>query len=199
MTILFAAVMAVLLVERGIEVILAKRNRRWILKRGGKEFGGWHYPLIVGMHILFGCSLVWEWSTGPRTPSKFWPIGLIVLVLAQLARGWAMASLGRFWNTRIIVLPGFEPISKGPYRFVRHPNYVVVAMEILVLPLMFRAWITAGVFTLLNTVLLGIRIREEEAALTWAAGGGIKTPPRFIPHFFRSGAASGVDGTVRSE
>jgi methyltransferase len=196
---LFPAVMAFLLVQRAAELVLAERNRRWVLSRGGREFDSWHYPLIVGMHILFYISLLLEWWIGSRALSTLWPLWLALLVVAQLARVWVITSLGRFWNTRIIVLPGFEPVRTGPYRFVRHPNYLVVVVEILIVPLMFRAWVTAAVFTLLNLTLLGLRIREEEAALSWATEGRMKPGPRFTPRLSRVGRVSGVDDGSRSE
>jgi methyltransferase len=198
MTTLFVAVFSVLLVERGVELILAERNRRWALRRGGREFGGWHYPLIVGMHGLFYFSLLSEWWMRSRTLNRWWPLWLGLLVAAQLTRVWVIASLGRFWNTRIIVLPGLEQVDTGPYRHVRHPNYLVVIVELLVVPLLFRAWITAAVFTPLNLLLLRIRIREEEAALNWAAPGRTGLRPRFIPRLSRTGRPPGVDRGSRS-
>jgi methyltransferase len=198
---LFPAVMTFLLVQRAAELVLAERNRRWVLSRGGREFGSWHYPLIVGMHILFYISLLLEWIGSPAL-STLWPLWLALLVVAQLARIWVVTSLGRFWNTRIIVLPGFAPVRTGPYRYVRHPNYLVVVVEILIVPLMFRAWVTAAVFTLLNLILLGLRIPEEEAALSWATEGRMNLRPRFTPRpsrIGRAGRAAGIDDGSRSE
>lgn len=142
------------------ELFLAGRNTRRLLARGGVEHGAEHYPLIVGLHAAW---LVGLWALGwNREPNLFW---LVVYLLLQILRVWTLASLGSRWTTRIIVVPGEDLVRRGPYRFMRHPNYMVVAAEIAVLPLVFDLPAYALVFFVLNASLLWIRIRAEERAL----------------------------------
>jgi methyltransferase len=162
---MFAALVIVLLCQRAAELFLAEKNRRWALERGGKESGQDHYPLIVGMHALFYVSLVLEYRYLSKGWNSAWPFWLALLILTQLFRVWCIASLGRFWNTRIIVIPGVKRVTTGPYRWLRHPNYVVVAVEILIIPVLCGCYLTALAFTLANLLVLRIRIREEESAL----------------------------------
>lgn len=114
--------------------------------------------------FLFVCYLL-EVFIFEQNLSPFWPILLILFFLTQAGRVWALFSLGKYWNTKIIVLPGAEVVRRGPYRFIKHPNYAIVAAEFLVIPLMFQAYITAAVFTLLNIMVLYVRIPAEEKAL----------------------------------
>ncbi len=158
--------------ERLAELRLSLKNAAWARARGGVEHGRGHYPVMVLLHtgLLIGCvAEVWLLH---RT---FLPwLGVPALVLAVACQGlrwWCITSLGPRWNTRVIVVPGLAPVrDRGPYRFLRHPNYVVVVTEGLALPLVHSAWITAAVFTLLNALLLTVRIRVEERALRAAAG-----------------------------
>ncbi len=113
--------------------------------------------------------------------NPLWPVWLALLVLAQALRAWAIASLGRFWNTRIVVVPGFRPVVRGPYRFIRHPNYLAVVIEIFAVSVLCGAYLTALVFSALNAVVLHIRIREEEQALAEVAGADLGALPRFVP------------------
>jgi methyltransferase len=106
---------------------------------------------------------------GPEFPA-YWPMPLTLFLLVQPLRYWAILSLGENWNTRILVVPGAKPVRRGPYRYLKHPNYVVVVVEILTFPLIFGAWITALVFSALNAALLSVRIREEDRALRELAG-----------------------------
>lgn len=148
-----------------MELVIAKRNEKWMKNRGAVEFGQEHYPFIVLMHMLFFIVLLFEVIFFNKEISHAWPILLVFFVAAQAGRIWALSSLGRFWNTKIIVLPGSNPIRRGPYRFLKHPNYVIVGIELLVIPLLFNAYLTAILFTLLNLVMLSIRIPAEELAL----------------------------------
>ncbi len=163
----FLAVMVgIIVIQRLAELRLARRNRVWALRAGAKEFGAGHYPLFFVLHTgwLLGW-LVEAWWRGPIL-SRFWIAWLVLFVLAQLLRYWAIISLGRFWNTRILVIPGQSPVRRGPYRYLAHPNYVAVGLELASVPLIFGAWITALVVSLLNAgLLLGIRIPAEKAAL----------------------------------
>ena len=152
--------------QRLFELVLASRNERRARARGAVERGQGHYLLIVALHTLWLVStLVEGLLRGPELPA-FWPVPLALFLLVQPLRYWAIFSLGERWNTKILVLPGEKPIRRGPYRYLDHPNYVVVVVEILTFPLIFGAWATALVFTVLNAVILSIRIREENRALS---------------------------------
>ena len=151
--------------QRLLELVLARRNERVVRARGAVERGRGHYPFMVALHALWLLStLVEGWLRGPEPPA-WWPVALVFFLLVQPLRYWAIFSLGPFWNTKILVVPGASPVRGGPYRFLSHPNYVVVAAEILTFPLIFGAWVTAVVFSLLNAGLLFVRIREEDRAL----------------------------------
>lgn len=151
--------------QRIVELRIAKSNEKWMKKRGAIEFGEKHYRYMVTMHALFFIFLSCEKIFMNLGLSPLWGILIIVFLIAQLLRIWAIASLGRFWNTKIIVLRNANVIRKGPYRFIRHPNYFVVAVELAVVPLLFNAYFTASLFTILNIIVLRIRIPEEEQAL----------------------------------
>ena len=149
--------------ERLAELVLARRNTRALLAQGAVEHAPGHYPLIVLLHAAW---LIGLWVLAPTLPvSPFW---FAVFMLLQGLRIWVLATLGPRWTTRIIVLPGAALVAKGPYRFVSHPNYLVVIGEIAVLPLCFGLWWYAVVFSLLNAAVLTIRIRAEAAALAGA-------------------------------
>ncbi|HET7579406.1 MAG TPA: isoprenylcysteine carboxyl methyltransferase family protein [Bacillales bacterium] len=180
----FWILLAFLVVQRLTELVIARRNERWMKARGGFEAGAAHYKWIVMVHVLFFISLTIEVQGFGAHPAFWWPIPFAVFVAAQLLRFWALFSLGHYWNTRIIVLPGAKVVAKGPYRFMRHPNYVIVATEILTIPLIFQAYATAVVFSVLNAfVLLFVRIPEEERALSRATNYQESTGkrPRFFP------------------
>jgi methyltransferase len=153
--------------QRLLELELSRRNARILRTRGAVERGQGHYPLIVAMHALWLLSTLVE---GILRGPTLWPIPLAIFLLVQPLRYWAILSLGKHWNTRILVIPNTELIQHGPYRYLRHPNYVVVVVEILTYPLIFGAWITALVFSILNAILLSVRIRVENQALRELAG-----------------------------
>ncbi len=154
-------VLGLVAAQRLAELIHSRRNTRRLLAEGGHEVGAGHYPLIVGLHAAWLLALL---LLVPSEAPVNWPLLALFLVL-QAARLWVLASLGRLWTTRIVTLPGAPLVRRGPYRYLRHPNYLVVAAEIAVLPLVFGAWGIALVFSLLNLVLLIHRIRIEDAAL----------------------------------
>ena len=154
-------VLLLVAVQRLAELVYARRNTRRLLAEGGQEVGAGHYPLLVGLHTLWLLALA---VFVPAQTPPVWSLLGLFLVL-QVARLWVLASLGRYWTTRIITLPAAPLVRKGPYRFVRHPNYWIVAGEILVLPLAFGAWEIALAFSLANAVILSIRIRCEERAI----------------------------------
>jgi len=151
--------------QRLLELRLSRRNECLLRARGAVERGRGHYPLMVALHVLWLLStLVEGLLRGPDLP-VFWPVPLALFLLVQPLRYWAIFSLGENWNTRILVIPGAKLVRRGPYKYFKHPNYVVVAVEILTFPLIFGAWITALVFSVLNAVLLYVRIKEENRAL----------------------------------
>ncbi|MCO4696366.1 hypothetical protein LRR80_02424 [Streptomyces sp. RO-S4] len=156
-------------VERLAELVVARRNAAWTRARAGVEHGSGHYPVMVVLHtgLLAGCLLEPLLADRPFLPALGWP-ALALALLAQVLRWWCITSLGPYWNTRVIVVPGARLVGRGPYRLLRHPNYVAVVVEGVALPLVHSAWITATLFTLANAVLLTVRIRCENAALTRA-------------------------------
>ena len=169
-SVLLVLAVALVAVQRLFELVLARRNERRARARGAVERGQRHYLLIVALHTLWlVCTLVEVLLRGPDIPA-FWPVPLALFLLVQPLRYWAIFSLGERWNTKILVLPGEKPIRHGPYRYLDHPNYVVVIVEILTFPLIFGAWITALVFTVLNAAILSLRIREENRALSEFSG-----------------------------
>ena len=172
MTTLTAFTILVVLVglERVAELVVSTRNAAWSKQRGGVETGLGHYPFMVVLHtgLLVG-ALVEAWVRRPDVPSALaW--SMLALVLAsQALRWWCISTLGRQWNTRVIVVPGLAPVTGGPYRLLRHPNYVAVVVEGVALPLVHAAWVTALVFTVANAALLTVRIRCEDRALAGLA------------------------------
>lgn len=162
---IFGIVLSIVILQRLVELVIAKRNEKWMKDQGAFEAGASHYPLMVGMHILFFIVFIIEVSFFDRQLSPIWQILLAIFLLAQLLRVWCLASLGKFWNTKIIVLPDADVIRRGPYKWIRHPNYVIVATEILVLPLLFGAFLTAVLFSILNIWMMSVRIPAEEKAL----------------------------------
>lgn len=165
MSVVFFLLFAFVCLQRLIELVVAKRNEQWMKSQGGYEAGASHYPLMVTLHTLFFISLLVEVVSKGFPLIPYWPILIVAFLLLQLARVWVIRSLGRFWNTKIIILPGANIVKKGPYLYIRHPNYVVVSLEILILPLIFEAYITLILFSILNAIILSIRIPAEEKAL----------------------------------
>lgn len=164
-------VMSLVTAQRCAELVIARRNTAALIARGAHEIGASDYPLMVAVHAAWLTSL---WLLAPSQPIV-WPL-IAVFVMLQVLRIWVLATLGRRWTTRIIVLPGKPLVTRGPFRFLRHPNYVVVAGEIAVLPLAFGLVGTAIVFTMLNAAVLTIRIRSENRALTGKRAPTFKTP-----------------------
>jgi methyltransferase len=159
-----AWLVAFLIVQRLAELGLAQWNTARLRAAGAIEFGAAHYPLMVVLHGLW---LLGLWMLGHDHSVD--PLWLAVFILLQAGRLWVIVSLGRRWTTRVIVLPGASPVARGPYRWLRHPNYVVVVLEIAVVPLALGLPLFALVFSLANAVLLATRIRVENQAQAWAA------------------------------
>jgi methyltransferase len=164
-----ATVVALVALERLAELWHARRNTRALLEAGGVEVGRGHYPLIVALHAAWLVAIL---LAVPREAAVSVPL-LVAFAVLQGLRLWVLASLGRYWTTRVITLPGAPLVARGPYRYLRHPNYLVVVTEIAVLPLAFGAWAVAAAFSALNAGLLAWRIWLEEQALA---------PRRQVPH-----------------
>jgi methyltransferase len=163
MMVLAGAILGLVTLQRLGELVLSRRNTERLLAEGAREAAPGHYPLIVALHAawLVGLWYLAVWQPGVGV-SWAW---LAVFVMLQGLRVWVIAALGPRWTTRIIVLPGAPLVREGPFRFVSHPNYCIVAAEILVLPLCFGLMWYGIVFSVLNALVLWIRIRAEEAAL----------------------------------
>lgn len=167
---LFAAVVVATALERLLELVVSARNARWSFAHGGVESGRGHFPAMVALHtgLLVACLAEAYLADRPFLPWLGWP-ALALVVASQALRWWCITTLGPRWNTRVIVVPGLPLVTGGPYRWLRHPNYVAVVVEGLALPLVHTAWVTALAFTVLNAVLLlRFRIPAEERALELA-------------------------------
>jgi methyltransferase len=156
----------VIVVQRISELIISRRNYRWAMERGGVESGQGHYWMFFVLHIGWLVGVIVEAGQNDGNLSDLYLIPLAGYLLAQVVRYWAIATLGKQWNTRIVVIPGMSVVTRGPYRWLRHPNYVAVALELFCVPLMFDAWVTAIAASIVNAVvLLGVRIPAEIKAL----------------------------------
>ena len=163
----YVVLIAAVAVERLAELVISKRNLGWARARGGREHGFGHYPFMVVLHTGLLVACLSEAAHRSFIPALGWPM-IAVVVLAQALRWWCIAVLGPRWNTRVIVVPGLPLVERGPYRWLRHPNYVAVVLEGIALPLVHSAWITAVAFTVVNAGLLRVRISSENAALAQA-------------------------------
>lgn len=170
--------------ERVFELWLSARNARWAHAQGGVEAGAEHFPFMVALHLLMPVACFAEilFFARPASPVVA-AIAVGVIVLSMGLRYWAIRALGPFWNTRVIVVPKATPVQRGPYRWVRHPNYVAVMLETLALPLAHGAWLAAILFGALQLLMLRVRIRTEEAALEKHCEYQrvLGTKPRFFP------------------
>ena len=162
---IFYIILSIIIVQRLLELVVAKRNEKNMRAQGAYEVGASHYPFMILLHVSFFISLLIEVSTFSLTPSPLFLLFFVMFLCVQGLRVWCLTSLGSFWNTKIIILPGANVVTKGPYQYLRHPNYLVVSIEIALLPLMFDAYFTAICFTILNAIMLSVRIPTEERAL----------------------------------
>jgi methyltransferase len=162
----YTALIVAVGLERVAELVVSKRNARWSLEQGGVETGRGHYPVMVVLHtgLLVG-ALLEVWLLDPPFIPALGFTMLALVLASQALRWWCIATLGRQWNTRVIVVPGLPLVRRGPYGVIPHPNYVAVVVEGFALPLVHTAWITALVFSVCNAVLLTVRIRAENRAL----------------------------------
>ncbi|MEC0274747.1 isoprenylcysteine carboxyl methyltransferase family protein [Peribacillus frigoritolerans] len=162
---IFAIFIILIAIQRLVELYIAKQNEKQLKAGGAVEYGKSHYKWMVLMHLSFFIVLIIEVVTLERDISGIWPIWLTLFLIAQSGRIWVIRSLGKHWNTKIIVLPDADVVIKGPYKFFKHPNYIIVATEILVISLLFNAYYTAIIFSLLNVWMMMVRIPLEEKAL----------------------------------
>ena len=162
----FVVVVGLVALERLAELVVSRRNAAWSLARGGREYGRGHYPAMVVLHSGFLVAMLVEaFVRRPEVPTVLAWSMLALVVTSQALRWWCILTLGPRWNTRVIVVPDLPAVRTGPYRVLAHPNYVAVVVEGIALPMVHAAWITAVTFTVLNAILLTVRLRVEDAAL----------------------------------
>ena len=168
----FLVLLGLVAVERLVELVVSRRNTALSLARGGREYGAGHYPVMVVLHtgLLVGAAVEVLLADRPFVPVLGWPM-LVLVIAAQALRWWCIATLGSQWSTRVVVVPGLPLVTSGPYRLMRHPNYLAVVVEGFALPLVHSAWVTAAVFSACNLALLRVRVRVEERALTGSLAG----------------------------
>jgi methyltransferase len=176
------ALLAAVVLMRGVELGVSTRNVRRLRTRGAVEHGRGHYPAMVAFHaaLLAACALEPSVEPAPWPWAAALPAAAAVL-LAQALRWWVIATLGERWSTRVLVLPGAAPVRGGPYRWLRHPNYLAVTVEVLALPLACGAWRTALLGTVANAIILAVRIRAEEQALGAGWREAFEGVPRLVP------------------
>ena len=159
----FILFISFIILLRIAELILSRRNEIWLLQNGAIEYGQKHYPYIVALHVLFFVSLIIEYSTTQTASlSLFF---LVLYLLFVLFKALVISSLGKFWNTKIYHIPDFPLMKNGVYNYIKHPNYLIVIAEIAIIPLVFHLYYTAIAFTVLNAIILSIRIKEENKVL----------------------------------
>ena len=154
------------ILQRIVELVIAKKNEKWMIQRGGVEWGKDHYKWFIVLHMLFFLSILVEVSLRDFSSFVFNIYVFTLFLITQLARVWCIQSLGRFWNTKIIILPHRRLVNKGPYKYVKHPNYIIVGVELFIIPILFGAYITAFIFPMLHLLLMTIRIPLENKALS---------------------------------
>ncbi|MDO3644249.1 isoprenylcysteine carboxyl methyltransferase family protein [Mucilaginibacter sp. L3T2-6] len=160
----FTIFISFLILQRLSELLIARRNEKWLLSQGAVQYGQRHYPFMIALHTLFIVSLIAEYNFEGSTSISWFFLAIFLAVL--LFKFWALSSLGKYWNTKIYRIPGVYPVKRGPYKFLKHPNYMEVVCEIAFIPLVFHLYYTAIAFTILNAVMLSIRITVENRV--WA-------------------------------
>ena len=148
---------------RIVELLLSTKNEKWLLQNKAVEYGKGHYPFIVALHISFIFSMIFEYFTIQETPFSLYFFILYFILLAF--KVWVILSLGNFWNTKIYRIPNAPLITNGPYKYFKHPNYIIVIAEIAIIPMVFHLYYTAITFSLFNAIMLYVRIKEENKAL----------------------------------
>jgi methyltransferase len=160
---LFSLFIAFIIILRLTELVIAKRNEKWLLQNGAIEYGKKHYPFIVLLHVSFLISLILEYLLCNIALFSLPIFFFYLLVLA--IKVWVVSTLGQYWNTKIYHIPNTPLVKKGLYKYCKHPNYIIVIIEIVLIPLVFHLYYTAIIFTVLNLVMLFVRIKEENKAL----------------------------------
>ncbi len=160
----FIIFIAFLIFQRFTELYISKRNEKWLMSQGAVEYGREHYPYIVALHTLFIVSIITEYYVSGGKPMSH--IFLLLFVSLLVFKYWVLSSLGLYWNTKIYRIPGVVAVRKGPYKLFKHPNYVDVVLEIAIIPLVFHLYYTAIIFSVLNAIMLSVRIRVENRV--WA-------------------------------
>jgi len=157
----------IIILERILEITKSKQNEKWLRENGALEYGRDHYKYFFILHTLFYISLITEYNAGIKETgfSFINYMGLTIFTVLQFFRLSVLISLGKFWNTRILVIPDSKPIRKGLYKYIRHPNYGIVILEIITIPLSFSLYYTLIIFSVLNIILLNVRIKEENRAV----------------------------------
>lgn len=183
------SVVAAVALQRVAELVMSRRNARWALARGGVESGVAHYRVMVAFHALFLVACVVEPLLADR-PFRGGQAATCIaaLLLAQGLRWWSVTTLGARWNARVIVVPDETPVTSGPYRYLRHPNYVAVIIEMIALPMVQGSWMTAVIATVGNALLLRTRVVVEERALGARWAQAFHATPRWIPRGRHAGA-----------
>ncbi len=159
----FITFIVVLILLRVAELVLSGKNEVWLLEQGAIESGQKHYPFIVALHVLFFLSLIIEYST--KQPVSFSMFLLVSCVFLLILKAWVVLSLGKYWNTKIYHIPNAPLVKEGAYKYFKHPNYIIVIVEIAIIPLIFGLYFTAVTFTVLNAIVLAVRINEENKAI----------------------------------
>jgi len=161
----FIIFLSIVIIQRISELFLSNKHEIYLKSQGGIEYDKKGYKYIVVMHNLFFISLVLEFIFLKRVLNQYWEILIIIFILTQFLRYWAIISLGNRWNTKILVLPDSNLVKAGPYKYLKHPNYIAVIIELAVIPILFSCYYTTIVFSILNLIVLNRRIRIEEEAL----------------------------------
>lgn len=161
----FSLFISIVIIQRIIELIISRKNENYLKSIGGMEYDRGGYKYIFSLHFLFFISIISEFLLFDRKLSNYWSLLLLLFLIAQCLRYWAIFTLGKRWCTKIIVLPNSSPISTGPYKYMKHPNYLAVIIEIATIPLMFNCYFTAIIFSMLNLMLIRRRIIIEEKTL----------------------------------
>jgi methyltransferase len=156
----FIIFISIFILQRLSELVVARRNEKWLRANGAIEYGQRQYPPIVLLHSFFILSMIGEYYVRNGRQADYLFAGVFLILLS--IKVWVIASLGKYWNTKILRIPGMVPIKKGPYKYFTHPNYIIVICEFIVVPLVFHLWYTAIIFSLLNAVILTWRIRTED-------------------------------------
>jgi methyltransferase len=160
----FILFISFIILQRLSELFIARRNERWLLSQGAIQYGREHYPFMIALHTVFIGAIIADYLW--RGNSQIDWLFLALYLLALSFKFWALASLGKYWNTKIYRIPGVYPVKKGPYKFLKHPNYIEVVCEVAIIPLVFHLYYTAVTFTILNAIMLWVRIRVENKV--WA-------------------------------